>query len=65
MKLGFHNRIVAVTGILAVVAFLAGCGSSLQNPTPSSQSPGVTGPAPSSLQAQTRVVLAEMFTGDW
>ncbi|XUX00700.1 MAG: hypothetical protein TUN42_01590 [Dehalogenimonas sp.] len=57
--------IASLIGILTVMAVSFGCDDSLQSSKPPSQTSSATDPPSSSLQVQTRIVLAEMFTGDW
>ncbi|QNT75747.1 hypothetical protein [Dehalogenimonas etheniformans] len=66
MKRGFPiGWIASLIGILTAMAVSVGCGDSLQSSKSPSQNSGATNPPSSSLQVQTRIVLAEMFTGDW
>ena len=49
-------------GLIAMVFILSGCGSEAAPTIQNALSPTAQ---PTALAAQSRIVIAEMFTGDW
>ncbi len=61
-----HTLWSTVLSIILVGVLIGGCsGGDLAPSTNGSNSPPAQTTEPTTISQQTRVVLAEMFTGDW
>jgi len=57
--------LLSVFGLIAIIAISSGCGSANPGTVETNQNTVPSTSQPNALAVQSRIVIAEMFTGDW